>query len=138
MTSQSASAASQPVVSGNPDTKRRRSACPECGQLPARPKRPRAATDDEKFRAALLGLVNAYTRRIEASGVAALADAIAVRAALDLVIDAGVETCRTSQQWAASWAEIAAATGLSRSAAQERWAGFDSARKVGGQPANRR
>jgi hypothetical protein len=97
----------------------------------------RAATSDEDYRASLLRLVNAYTRRIDTGGVAALADAVAIRQALDLVIDAGVEMCR-SERWSASWPEIAAATGLSRSAASERWARFDAARRPGGQPANLR
>jgi hypothetical protein len=94
-------------------------------------------TTDEEYRASMLRLANAYVRRIKESGVAALADAVAVRQALDAAIDAGVEMCR-SDMWSASWPEIAAATGLSRSAAAERWAGFDSARKAGGQPGNLR
>jgi hypothetical protein len=85
----------------------------------------------------MVRLANAYARRIEISGVVALADAVAVRDALDSVIDAGVEVCR-SETWSASWAEIAAATLLSRSAAAERWGRFESARKVGGQPSNLR
>jgi hypothetical protein len=85
----------------------------------------------------MIRMVNAYATRIEVSGVGALADAVAVREALDAVIDAGVEACR-SESWSASWAEVASATGLSRSAAAERWARFDAARKVGGQPANLR
>jgi hypothetical protein len=80
---------------------------------------------------------NAYGKRIEASGLVALADAVAVRNTLDSVILAGVELCR-SVAWSASWSEIAETTGLSRSAAAERWARFESARKAGGQPSNLR
>jgi hypothetical protein len=129
----------EPVVSGLPDTKRRKrkTVCPHCGQPPAQPKQPRASTSDEDYRASMIRLANNYARRIESAGPSALADAVAVRAALDLVIDAGVEVCR-SAAWAASWAEIAAATGLSRSAAAERWARFEAARTVGGQPSNLR
>ena len=132
-------AVSGALASGLPEAKRarRNTACSQCGELPSRPKRPRAATTDVDYRASMLRLVNNYSNRIEISGVAALADAVAIRQALDLVIDAGVEACR-SDAWSASWAEIAAATGLSLSAAAERWARFKSARKAGGQPANLR
>ena len=92
-----------------------------CGEMPSKPKRPRAATTDEDYRASMLRMVNSYANRIVAAGVTALADAVAVRQALDSVIDAGVEACR-SEAWSASWPEVAAATGLSRSAAAERWA----------------
>jgi hypothetical protein len=131
---------SEPVASGLPEARRgrrRKVACPHCGEFPSPPKRPRRDTTDEEFRASLLRLVNAYAKRIENTGVAALADAVAVRDALDLVIDAGVELCRSSR-WCASWPEIAAATGLSRSAAAERWGRFEAARKGGGQPSNLR
>jgi hypothetical protein len=131
---------SEPVASGSPEATRRRRrklACPHCGEFPSPPKRPRRNTSDEEYRASLLRLVNKYGPRIEASGLVTLADAVAVRDALDLVIDAGVEVCRSSQ-WSASWPEIATATGLSRSAAAERWSRFESARKGGGQPSNLR
>ena len=115
-------AASGAVASGLPEAKRphRRTACPHCGEMPSKPKRPRAATTDEDYRASMLRMVNSYANRIVAAGVTALADAVAVRHALDLVIDAGVEVCR-SGAWSASWADVAAATGLSLSAAAERW-----------------
>jgi hypothetical protein len=127
------------VASGTPDARkgRRRKECPTCGNTPPRPKRIRAATSDEDYRAGVLRLVNGYAARIDAGGVAALADAVAIRAALDAVIDAGVETCK-GPAWAASWASIAEAVGLSRSAAAERWAGAGSARRPGGQPSNLR
>jgi hypothetical protein len=97
----------------------------------------RRETTDPEFRAFLLRLVNAYGARIAGSGPETLADAVAVREALDLVIDAGVETCR-AEPWEASWAEIGAATGLSRSAAQERWGRLGGTRKPGGQPSRLR
>jgi len=132
-------ARSGPVASGTPEAKsgRRPRSCPTCGSLPARPKRPRASTTDADYRAGLLRQINAYTTRVEASGTVALADAVALRDALDTVIDAMVESCR-GPAWSASWPEIAAATGLSRSAASERWARFEAARKGGGQPSNLR
>jgi hypothetical protein len=82
-------------------------------------------------------LINAYPARIETSGTAALADAVALRAALDSVIDAGVETCR-GPAWSASWTEIGEAVGLSKPAAAARWARFEATRRPGGQPANLR
>jgi hypothetical protein len=132
-------AAPEPLASGVPEAKRRRKkvACPHCGEFPSPPKRPRKDTTDEEYRASLLRLVNKYSVRIEVSGLATLADAVAVRDALNLVILAGVEVCR-SARWSASWPEIAAATGLSRSAAAERWGRFESARVGGGQPSNLR
>jgi hypothetical protein len=127
------------LVSEASDTRRRpsRAACPHCGQLPARPKRLRASTSDEDYRKSMLRMINAYTRRIELSGVAALADAVALRDALDLVIDTGVDICRSSL-WSASWAEIGTATNMTRQSAQHRWGILGGARKVGGQPANLR
>jgi hypothetical protein len=127
------------LASGRPDatSSRRRKPCPTCGNSPPKPKRPRASTSNEDYRAGLLRFVNGYLARIEEGGVDPLADAVAIRAALDAVIDAGVEICR-GEAWSASWAEIAEATGLSRSAAAERWARFEGARRPGGQPANLR
>ena len=112
------------------------STCPTCGH-PKRAKRPRAATSDEDYRASMLRMLNAYTRRIENTGTNALADAVALRDALDLVIDAGVEMCR-SDAWSASWAEIGAATNLTRQGAERRWAGVGGVRRPGGQPSSLR
>ena len=81
--------------------------------------------------------MNAYSKRIRSSGLPALADAVALRDVLDLVIDAGVETCR-SELWSASWSEIGAATNLTRTAAQMRWGALGGARKAGGQPSSLR
>jgi hypothetical protein len=128
---------SRPVVSGNPDTRRGRAKgpCPTCGELP-RPRRKRDKTDED-YRRAMLAMVSAYSRRIATSGLSVLADVVALRDAIDLVIDAGVELCR-SDVWSASWAEIAEATGLPRSTAQERWSSLGGARRVGGQPSSLR
>ena len=59
---------SGPVASGLPDARRARrsTACPHCGEMPSRPKRPRAATTDEDYRASMLRMVNNYANRIEA------------------------------------------------------------------------
>jgi hypothetical protein len=82
-------------------------------------------------------LVAGYGGRIEAGGTAALADAARVRAALDSVINAGVETCK-GPAWSASWADIAEALSLSRSTVAERYAAVESARRPGGQPSGLR
>jgi hypothetical protein len=127
------------MASGAPNAKpaRRRKACPTCGVTPPRVKKPRPSTSDEDYAAGLLRLVNGYTARIESGGTVALADAVRIRAALDAVIDAGVETCK-GPAWSASWAAIGEAVGLSRSAAAERWAAITSVRRPGGQPSNLR
>jgi len=127
------------MASGKPNTRRagRPKCCPTCGYPPPRPKKPRADTTDADYRAGLLRLVNGYGPRVKASGTAALADAVAIRAALDAIIDAAVETCR-GPAWSASWAELADALGVSRSTVAERYAAVESARRPGGQPSNLR
>jgi hypothetical protein len=127
------------VVSEPQDTRRARptKTCPTCGQRPARPKKPRADTTDADYEAVMLRMVNAYTTRAEAGGIVPLASAVRIRDALDATIDAMVETCR-SPAWSASWSEIAEAVGLSRPAAAQRWARFESPRRAGGQPSNLR
>jgi hypothetical protein len=81
--------------------------------------------------------LNGYAGRIDSEGTEALADVVRLRALLDAVIDAGVETCK-GPAWSASWAELAEALGLSRSTVAERYAAVESTRRPGGQPANLR
>lgn len=130
----------EPVTAGFPAaraTSRTAPPCPHCGRS-GRRKRPKEETTDEQKRASLLRQVNAYSKRVELSGLAALADLVELRRALDNVIDAAVDRCRHDDRYPASWPEVAAATGLSRSAAQERWGGSGGGRKPGGQPGSLR
>lgn len=111
--------------------------CPTCGE-PKRRRRPtRGRAEDDVYRALLTRLLKVYRRRIEESGLPALADVVALRDILDTVIDTGVGTCR-SERFEASWSEIGEATGLTRSAAHERWGSLGGARKPGGQPSRLR
>jgi hypothetical protein len=112
--------------------------CPLCNQPPPkRSKRRREPTTDEDYRQSLWRQIAKYGDRIRAGGVEVLADAVALRDALDNVINAGVADCR-STRWVASWAEIGRATNMSRQAAQERWASLGGARHPGGQPSSLR
>jgi hypothetical protein len=97
----------------------------------------RRATADDDYRALLHRLLLAYGKRIRAGGPEVLADLIAVRAIADAVIDQGVADCR-EEPHAASWAEIGAATGMTRSAAHERWGELGGVRRPGGQPSGLR
>jgi hypothetical protein len=93
-------------------------------------KRRRVDRTREEYRAFLWRSILAYQRRIETGGVEVLADVVALRDAFDAVIHCGVEVCR-SELWSASWGEIAAATRMTREAAQERWTALGGACKPG-------
>jgi hypothetical protein len=79
----------------------------------------------------------AYNDRIRNGGLPVLADVVALRATLDMIIDAGIADVR-SNRWSASWAEIGEATGMARQSAQKRWGSLGGARRVGGQPSHLR
>jgi len=127
------------LVSRFPDTSRPISGrCPLCNQPPAkRRRRRRGDTTDEDYRQSLWRQIAKYGDRIRAGGTEVLADAVALRDALNKVIDAGVADCR-SARWRASWAEVGTATNMSRQAAQERWASLGGERRAGGQPSSLR
>jgi hypothetical protein len=121
------------VESGVPDARSHQRKCPTCG---VRKRGPRAETTNEKFRAGLLGQVNAYSKRASATGLDALRDAVVIRKALDGVIDTMVGICLS--QWSASWSEVGDATGMTKQSAFEHWGRFGSVRDPGGQPAGLR
>jgi hypothetical protein len=125
------------VASGKPNASKRRHRCPACGELPPRPRPPRDPHDAEAYREYMLRNVARYAARIAEGGVESLRDAVAVRDALDAVIDGGVAVCR-SEAWSASWGEIAGALGRSTSTVAEKYEGVGGARRPGGQPANLR
>ena len=123
------------AASTNLDTRpapRTKPVCPTCGQ-PKRAKRSRGDTTDEQYRRSMHRQLLNYSKRIREGGPEALADAVALRDTIDAVINAGIEDCR-SEMWSASWAEIAAATNVSRQAAQQKWSGLGGVRRRGGQP----
>jgi hypothetical protein len=105
--------------------------------VPDARKRCRGKTTDEEYRRFLWRLIGNYDRRIRHGGVDVLADAVMLRDTLEMVIDAGVESCR-SDLWSASWCEIGEATRMTRQGAQDRWGAVGGARKPGGQPAGLR
>jgi hypothetical protein len=112
---------SEDLASGAPDTRRRK---------------PKHETSDEEYRGMMMRLVRRYEGRIEESGLTPLADLVAIRDYIEVVISAGVASCRQRQDPPASWADIAEVTHLSRSAAQERWRYLAGARRPGGQRAD--
>lgn len=119
-----------------PRTAPAKAPCPTCGQA-KRPNRRQRETTDEEYRRSLWRLIANYGRRIREGGTGILADAVALRDALDQVIDAGVDDCRGGT-WSASWTEIGAATNMTKQAAQQRWGSLGGARKPGGQPSSLR
>jgi hypothetical protein len=127
----------EPVASTSVDAtaaRRKKPTCPTCGQSP---KQPRRATTDENYRRAAWRLIENYTQRVAAGGLPVLADVVALRDVITMVIDAGVDACR-GEQWKASWTEIGEATGMTAQGAQQRWGSLGGARRPGGQPSNLR
>jgi hypothetical protein len=108
----------QDLVSGQPDTKQRK---------------PKQETINEGFKAMMLRMVRAYLRRVEAGDLQALADFVEVHRYMSLALNIAVAAQRNHRDNPASWAGIAKATGLSRSAAQERWGALGGLRRAGGQ-----
>jgi hypothetical protein len=123
--------ASTPVDTRTPET--RTTTCPTCGHR----RRPKRETTDDSYRQSIWRQIVKYPERARTSGVNILDDLVALRDALNLVIDETVDICR-SETWSASWAEIAERTHLTRQAAQQRWGQLGGARKPGGQPSNLR
>jgi hypothetical protein len=103
---------SEPLASRVPDARRRRG----------------GKTTDEEYRRFVWRLIVNYDRRIRHGGADVLADAVMLRDTLEMVIEAGVESCR-SELWSAPWSEIGQATRMTRQAAQEHWAGAGGARR---------
>lgn len=81
--------------------------------------------------------MKAYAKRIGAGDIAALPEFVAMREELDAHI-LGVITELRSERWNYSWAQIGDVLGITRQAAQKRFAEAGGARRPGGQPANLR
>jgi hypothetical protein len=99
---------------------------------------PKREYGNEEYKAMMLRFVKAYLRRIEAGDLQTLADFVQVRDHMSLALDIAVAAQRNHPTNPASWVGIAKATGLSRSAAQERWGSLGGARRRGGQPSHLR
>lgn len=74
--------------------------------------------DHSEFRAFVVRILRAYSRRVAHADVEDLAELLAVRDAVDEAITRAVAGLREAGR---SWGEIAAATGTTRQAAQQRW-----------------
>lgn len=82
------------------------------------PKRPR---DMDDYSAMLRRMIRAAGRRVAEGDPEDLAELVAIREALDAAIGDGVRGVRTHY----SWGDIAAALGVTRQSAHERFRGYD-------------
>lgn len=84
------------------------------------PNRPAQAVENDQYAAFLRRILRAYSRRIATGDVEALVQLLALAEHLDRSIHEAVTGLRA---FGYSWAEIAARTGTTRQAAQQRWGG---------------
>lgn len=84
-------------------------------------------------------ILKAYGRRVGGGDIGALREMVELRAELDAQLAEAVGRLR-SEPWCYSWAQIADELGMTRQAAQKRWASVEvtGGRQVGGQPARLR
>lgn len=75
--------------------------------------------ENAEYAAMVRRMVRAYGRRLADSDPTDLPDALALVAELDAAVGEAVRAMRESAGF--SWADIAAYTGTSRQAAQQRW-----------------
>lgn len=73
---------------------------------------------DAEFAGFSRRIVRAYGRRVAAADPAALAELLTLRESIDAAIGEAVAGLRAA---GFSWADVAAETGMSRQAAQQRW-----------------
>jgi hypothetical protein len=83
------------------------------------PNRRRRSVENDEYASFIRRVLRAYTRRVAAGDIDALADMTGLAAELDEVISQAVAGLREAGY---SWTEIAARLGISRQAAQQRWA----------------
>jgi hypothetical protein len=83
-------------------------------------KRPRRVVENDEYAAFLRRVIAAYSRRVAAGDIEAIADMAAIAADLDDAIKAAVTGLRS---FGYSWADIAARLGVTRQGAQQRWGG---------------
>ena len=87
--------------------------------LTAKPRR--RVTENDEYAAFTRRVIRAYTRRVTAGDIDALADMARLADELDIAISHAVTGLRARHGY--SWAEIAARLGITRQAAQQRWGG---------------
>jgi hypothetical protein len=83
--------------------------------------RRRKVTENDEYAAFVRRAIRAYTRRVTAGDIDALAGMAALADELDIAIHHAVTGLRARHGY--SWADIAARLGISRQAAQQRWGG---------------
>ena len=82
------------------------------------PKRRRIVVENDEYAAFVGRVIRAYSRRVAAGDVDAIADMIQIAADLDAAIHQAVLGLRRTGY---SWAEIGMRLAISRQAAQQRW-----------------
>ena len=82
------------------------------------PKRPRRPVENDEYAAFARRVLRAYSRRIAAGDIDALADMADLAAEIDTATGLAVKGLR---QRGYSWAEIGLRLGITRQAAQQRW-----------------
>jgi hypothetical protein len=85
---------------------------------PLTPKRRRIVVENDEYAAFVGRVIRAYSRRVAAGDVDAIADMIQTAADLDAAIHQAVLGLRRTGY---SWAEIGMRLAVSRQAAQQRW-----------------
>lgn len=99
----------------------------------------RDVVETDRYATMMRRMLRAYGRRVADRDIAALADLAAFAEDVDQVLGETVAALRSEAGGRYSWAQIGAQLGITRAAAQQRFARFcaeiDGARVVGGQPA---
>jgi hypothetical protein len=83
-------------------------------------RRTRPAVENPDYAAFARRVIRAAGRRVAAGDVEGLADLLHLSGELDMAIDTAVTGLRAAGY---SWAEVASRLGITRQAAQQRWAG---------------
>jgi hypothetical protein len=84
------------------------------------PKRRKRVVENDEYFAFARRVIAAYSRRVAAGDIDALADMAALADELDTAIRAGITGLRNRGY---SWADIGDRLGVTRQAAQQRWGG---------------
>jgi ECF sigma factor len=83
------------------------------------PKRRRPVTENSEYAAFARRILRAYSRRVATGDVESLAQMISLSDEIDEAIQQAVDGLRVAGY---SWAEIGSRLGITRQAAQQRWA----------------
>jgi hypothetical protein len=94
---------------------------PSSGDSRPKPRR-RDVVENDEYAAFVRRIIRAYARRVATGDVEALTDMVGLSALLDDAISDAVIGLRAHGY---SWADIGHRLGISRQAAQQRWAGDD-------------